>query len=280
MIFFRDYYYYNANINWPDSSVYFWGPYDAQIQGIGVAAENNTQHQLPIATTLVGVEIRCQVNGTLATTETSTLDLYINSGATIETLGTIQMNAEYNSFSDHTLAVSLAKTDTWSIRCTNPAWATNPTNMLGMTVRLYFDTEADDNLYLKVFRTGAAFSPPSRSSYYFNGSGHTTYQTTEQFFWESPYNGIIRHASLCCRGAGASADPMTTQIYINGGGTTIDNTHRASAGSNRVMVNDIDLSFNAGDTITVAKLMPNSWSSGTPSNIIMVHDLIIEKTSN
>lgn len=279
MIFFRDYYYYNSNINWPDSSVYFWGPYDAQVQAIGVAAQNNVQHELPIAVTVVGVEIRNSVSGTLASSETSQFDLYINSGASVQSLGTLDMTATYNSYSDHALGISLGLGDTFSIRCTNPAWATNPTNMFGMTVRLYFDTGADDNLYLKVFRSGAAFAPGNRVTYYFNGSGHTSYQTTEQFYWQSPYNGLIKHASLCCRGSGTSPETVAVSISINGSSTQIDNSLRYSTGSNRVMVNDIDLAFSAGDTITVAHTT-DVWTGTAPTQNCVVNDLLIEKTSN
>lgn len=280
MIFFRDYYYYNSNINWPDSSVYFWGPYDAQVQAIGVAAENNVQHELPIGVTVIGAEVRNSVSGVLATAEESNFELYIDSGSSVELLAQMDMTAIYNDASNHALSIDLPEGTTFSIRATNPAWATNPTNMFGMTVRLYFDTGNDDNYYLKVFRTGAALTPPSRAEYYFNGSGHTTYQTTEKFYWQSPYNGTIQHAALCIRGAGTSTELITTAVMINGVRNDIDASLRARSGSNRVMVKNIGLDFVAGDTITVAQFMPSSWSGTPPSQICIVNDLIIQKTSN
>lgn len=278
----QDYFFYFTTINFPDSSVYFFGGYGGGSGVIGIAAENNVMCQLPIDVELVQCEARMAVNGTLGTTENMTIQLYVNSGAGGGPMITdLKLSQQINYAQNRALSYPILSTDYFDFLITAPAWVTNPTNASGLILTCYFETGLDRSLvyqrwYGHVGTTGT-WNPAIRTEY-FLGMGTDIVSTTNDMPLTLPYDGTIVGADLNCKNNGTgSADAVITEIDVNGSVTTIDNTWAWNNGTDRVVValDSIAIPFTSGQQIAPKLGTPN-WAT-PPTNTSQSIGLLIER---
>jgi len=112
-----------------DSTTYYFG--------LGAAGTpSTTANTYPITIRRAGeiyaIDLYFVVDGTLASAETFTAYFRLNNTTDTTISSSCRMNAAVNTISNAALSIAIASGDTFEIKFTTPAWATNPTNVRGM----------------------------------------------------------------------------------------------------------------------------------------------------
>jgi len=117
-----------------DDTAYYMGP---------VATTSNTEAltnklSVPRALTVKAASVLVHVAGTLATSETFTCSLRLNSASSVTISSAVKADAVTAVFTSGAMSQAIATTDWFNGTCTTPTWATNPTQMM-TTFTLYFE---------------------------------------------------------------------------------------------------------------------------------------------
>lgn len=114
-----------ANFTAADSTTYFFG---------GALTTNTSARSgiyIPLAGTIVSVDVVVFVGAVLATTETSTISLRLNNTTDTTISSDVQANAQIQRYQANT-SIAVVAGDFIEWKWVTPVWATNPTN-----VRIY-----------------------------------------------------------------------------------------------------------------------------------------------
>lgn len=121
-----------------DATTYFFGS-NVNL-ATGALSMNTTATRravtIPFACTITKAYVRVSNDGTLGTTETSTLSLRLNDTTDTTILNnTLTTNPASAAFNNTSLSIAIAAGDFIEMKWVTPSWATNPT-LVGITVSL------------------------------------------------------------------------------------------------------------------------------------------------
>lgn len=118
---------WSINLNPADSTTYYYGLIESGV--------STTANQVPVTIrrdgTIFAIDLLFNVNGTLSSAETFTTRFRLNNTTDTTISSSCVMTAVNNVFSNTALNISITEGDTFEIKFTTPAWATNPTTVRG-----------------------------------------------------------------------------------------------------------------------------------------------------
>lgn len=119
-------------------------PTDAQTIYQGLAGPISTTADvytvpIPVAGTIIRIQLEVAVGGTLGTGETATVSLLLNNATTVAISSAVTFTAARQQFNSGAVSQAVAVGDRFQIRCVNPTWVTNPTGVV-LTASVFIRT--------------------------------------------------------------------------------------------------------------------------------------------
>lgn len=110
-----------------DSTAYYIGTGREGLSGLSVAADHKVY--IPKAGTITTAYFTVRNEGTLGTSETSTVAIRLNNTTDTSVSTAVQADSAIETFSNTGLSISVAQGDYIEFKWTTPAWSTNPTDL-------------------------------------------------------------------------------------------------------------------------------------------------------
>lgn len=110
-------------------------PLDSTVYYSGMSTRGPTPTEglykisIPLAGTVVAAYVTFEQNATTGTTETSTVAFRLNATTDTTISSAVQNDQNVETFSNTGLSITVAAGDSYELKWTTPAWATDPTNV-------------------------------------------------------------------------------------------------------------------------------------------------------
>ena len=120
-----------------DSQTYFIQMFSSILTNTA-SGNAKSRYYIPRTGTLKACVGQCIVNGTLGSSENSTLAIRLNNTTDTTVTSTLQLTAASNPITNTSLSIAVTAGDYIELKWTTPAWGTNPTTV-GFNLTLYLE---------------------------------------------------------------------------------------------------------------------------------------------
>jgi len=224
----------------------------------------------PVDCTLVRIEARIQVNGTLSSSEDLNINFVKNGSASL--LTTINTDAVKN-FAAADVSIAMLSTDTYSLELETPNYVTNPTTCRAVfTLVFEFSLDGYRHLYDRFSPTIGTWNPAELTTYYFGANCGATADLTpaELHRCSVPRDIKIIGASLYCQypGAGPPPESVILQILVDGATThdIVTDWTWENSGNNRV-ITGLDIDIATTNHFSFILTTPD-WAGSAPTGVM------------
>jgi hypothetical protein len=115
----------SANLSPADARTYYFGCFPSIAS---TTTADRTRCYLPKGGRITAVYGTFWNSGTLASAQTSTIQLRLNNTTNYTVASTVLNTAVTTAFGDNTLSIAVSQGDFFELTWTTPTWTTNPTN--------------------------------------------------------------------------------------------------------------------------------------------------------